>query len=61
MSVMVYVAVDPTDGTTVGICVDEPKYKKQTAKDVAGWIRGGYSIRHMPLEEGREFFVKNFK
>ena len=47
-------------GGMVMACVDNPKHKKDTAKEVAACIRKGYSISRITVEEVREMpFCKN--
>ena len=39
-----------------GFCaaaVDEPKYKKDTAKEVAGWVRDGLTVTRVSVEKAR--------
>ena len=58
---MVYVAADPTQpGTAWAICVDEPKWAKHTAKDIAEWVKEGATITRVTMEVGIEM-VKKWK
>jgi hypothetical protein len=42
--VYLYVAKKPGCGCVVAGCVDKPKYAKDTAKDVARWIKDGLEV-----------------
>lgn len=45
---MFYVAEDPRrPGAAFASCVDDPKFAKLTAKDVAGWIKRGATIHRV--------------
>jgi len=35
------------------VAVDRPEYKKETAKDVAKWVRDGYAVSRVPLAEAQ--------
>jgi hypothetical protein len=48
----VYVGRKPC-GCIVAVVVDEPKYPKDTGKDVAAFIRRGYTVERITLEELR--------
>jgi hypothetical protein len=40
-------------GCLVSVVVDDPEYKKDTAKSVAQFIRSGYAVTRITLEEFR--------
>lgn len=40
-------------GCIIAACVDEPKYNKETAKDLASWIKKGYTIERVKTEFAR--------
>lgn len=48
----VYVAREPC-GCVVGLCCDNPHTKRDTAKVVADWIRGGCTIALVSFEESK--------
>ena len=35
-------------GECVAICVDDPAWKKDTAKTIAGWIKEGRTVQRLP-------------
>ncbi len=43
------------DGKIVAVCVDDKNDPKWTAKCVAQFIRSGYEVKHMTLEELRAY------
>jgi hypothetical protein len=45
-----YIGINQDD-LAVALVVDDPKYKKETAKTIAQWIRQGLSITRMPHED----------
>ena len=48
---MFYVAVDRDQpGAAWAACVDKPEYAKDTAKDIADWIKRGASIERVNAE-----------
>ena len=47
-----YIGSLPDCGCTVAIVVDDPFYKASTAKDVADFIKLGYTVERVPLAEG---------
>lgn len=47
----VYIAVKPC-GHAGGMCVDEPEYKEDCARNVADWIRQGYAVNRVSRAEG---------
>lgn len=56
---MCYVAEDPTQpGAAWAAVVDDPGRAKDTAKDVASWIREGATVKHVPVETAREMLCK---
>ena len=48
----VYIGTKPECGCNVAVVVDEPQYAKETARDVADFIKRGYSVSHIEVEEG---------
>lgn len=40
-------------GCVTTIVVDEPEYPKDTAKSVADFIRDGYAVERMTIEDGK--------
>lgn len=56
---MVYVAADPTQpGAAWAACVDDPRWAKDTAKDIAGWVRKGATVMRVTPEVAREMMMK---
>lgn len=56
---MCYVAADPEQpGAAWAATVDDPKYAKDTAKEIARWIREGANVMRVPTEQAREMLVK---
>ena len=56
---MVYVAVDPTQpGAAYACCMDDPRWVKDTAKDIAEWVRKGAIIMRVTPEIAREMLGK---
>lgn len=56
---MVYVAADPTQpGAAWAACVDDPRWAKETAKDIAGWVRKGAFVMRVTPEAAREMLAK---
>lgn len=56
---MVYVAADPAQpGAAWAICVDDPKYQKNTAKAISEWIRKGANVMRVDVETGRTMLMK---
>lgn len=56
---MFYVAADPAQpGAAWAACVDEPRFAKFTAKDLAGWVREGATIMRVTPEVAREMMSK---
>lgn len=57
---MVYVAMlEPNSDKAFAITIDKPKWKKDTAKQVAIWIKKNYSVKHTSMAEG-EMMVGNY-
>ncbi len=51
-SLKIYVAMKPC-GCVVAAAVDNPEHKKDTAKDIAKWVRDGLTIQRLDkLPEG---------
>lgn len=51
---MFYVAIDPAQpDAAFAACVDEPRFAKYTAKDVASWIKKGAEIRRVDAQTAR--------
>lgn len=56
---MLYVAADPTQpGAAWAACVDDPRWAKETAKDIAGWARKGATVMRVTPEVAREMMMK---
>lgn len=56
---MVYVAADPAQpGSAWAACVDDPRWAKDTAKDIAGWVRKGAIVMRVTPEVAREMMLK---
>lgn len=56
---MVYVAVDQAQpGAAWAACVDDPRWPKETAKDVASWVRKGATVMRVTPEVAREMMMK---
>ena len=54
-----YVAADPLQpGAAWAICVDKPKFAKDTAKTVAGYIKEGATALRVTREVGLEMLGK---
>jgi len=51
---MAYVAIVSGCGCCEAASVDEPQYPKSNAKDVAQWIRAGYTVERRSVEWVRE-------
>lgn len=51
-TVWTYLGVKPC-GCAVAIMVDRPEYAKDTAKDIAKWIRDGWAVERVEIEQGR--------
>jgi hypothetical protein len=48
-----YIGINQS-GLAVALVVDDPKYKKDTAKIVSQWIKEGLSVMHMEHNESIE-------
>lgn len=46
-----YVAAQPGMPGYCAAAVDRPEYKKDTAKDIAGWIRRGFTVSRVSNDE----------
>lgn len=44
-------------GCVVAVTVDLPEYKKDTAKELAKWIRQGLSVERVTCEVARQSFT----
>lgn len=56
---MAYVAADPKQpGAAWAVMVDDPKYAKDLAKEIAGWIRKGANVMRVTIPEAREMVMK---
>ena len=56
---MVYVAADPKQpGAAYACCMDDPRWVKDTAKDIAEWVRKGAIIMRVTPERAREMLSK---
>jgi len=50
---MAYVAFRPQCGHAVGATVDLPEHTKHIARDVARWLKAGYTIERRTVEQVR--------
>lgn len=41
-------------GAVVAAVIDDPNYRRDTAREVAAWIRGGLVVERMTVDEARE-------
>lgn len=56
---MCYVAADPEQpGAAWAAAVDDPKYAKDNAKEIAGWIKQGANVLRVPVQEARDMLCK---
>lgn len=56
---MLYVAADRTQpGAAWAACVDDPRWAKETAKDIAGWVRKGATVMRVTPDVAREMMAK---
>lgn len=53
---MSYAARCPGCGHIVALTLDTPRYRKDTAKQVAAWIGDGLEVERMASKEGRKLF-----
>ena len=61
--VMAYRAVNPTCGHVIGLVVDEPDIMSDKAvnRDIARWLRDGYRLERVTIEEARKSVMCNCK
>ena len=56
---MCYVAADPKQpGAAWAICVDTPKHRVDTLKNIVQWERQGAEVKLVGIEEGRAMLMK---
>jgi hypothetical protein len=56
---MCYVAADPQQpGAAWAGMADLPEYKKDTAKEIANWVRSGANIMYVDVETARAMLSK---
>ena len=56
---MCYVAADPNQpGAAWGACIDMPGREKDTAKNIADWVRKGANVMRVPTETAWEMLSK---
>jgi len=56
---MCYVAADPQQpGAAWAAMADLPEYKKDTAKEIASWVRSGATVMHVDVETARAMLSK---
>lgn len=58
---MCYAARSPGKPGYTAVCVDDPKFAKETAKDIARWIREGRTIERVTTKQagkGMDEFLK---
>lgn len=56
---MAYVAADPKQpGAAWAVIVDDPKYAKDTAKEIASWVRKGASVERVTVDVARAMIMK---
>ena len=56
---MVYVAADPKQpGAAWAASVDDPRFRKETARYVAAWLREGANVMRVTPEVAREMLMK---
>ena len=56
---MLYVAADPAQpGAAWAACVDDPRWAKDTARDIAQWVRKGATVMRVTPAVGREMMMK---
>lgn len=59
MERMCYVAADPKQpGSAWAACVDNPKYAKENAEEIASWLKDGANIERVPVVQAREMLAK---
>lgn len=56
---MCYVAADPAQpGAAWAYCLDTPRYAKDTARDIARWVRDGAVVQRVTPAVAREMLIK---
>lgn len=55
---MAYAARFPGKPGFGAVCVDDPDHPKDTAKDIAGWIRRGATVERVTVEAARAGMVE---
>lgn len=56
---MCYVAADPKQpGAAWAATVDDPKYTKDTAKEIAKWVKSGANVMRVPTQTARDMLAK---
>ena len=54
-----YVAANPSQpGAAWAAMVDEQKYAKDTAKEIARWVRQGAHVMRVPTQQARDMLCK---
>ena len=55
---MCYVAEDPKQpGTAWAACIDDAKFIKETAKDIAEWVKEGAIVKRVTPAVAREMMM----
>jgi hypothetical protein len=49
------------DGWVNGLVVDDPAWKKETAKAIADWVKRGCTIERMSAEQVRAIPIEKFR
>ena len=56
---MAYVAADPAiPGGAWAMCIDDPRWAKYTARDIARWVSEGATIMRVTPDVAREMLKK---
>lgn len=56
---MCYVAADPDQpGAAWAAAVDEPRFAKDNAKEIASWIRKGANVMRVSTQTARDMLAK---
>lgn len=56
---MCYVAADPAQpGAAWAAAVDRPEFAKETAKDIAKWVKKGANVMRVDVETARSMLTK---
>ena len=56
---MMYVAADPAQpGAAWAACVDDPRWVKDTARDIAQWVREGATVMRVTPDVASEMMMK---